>query len=313
MSLYSNTIRTQEYTDKLLNFIKFEHGIDAVNINPAKRGFYGETWRVNEINSSYFVKAVYSTAHKNIYEKSFPIIEHINNHGIDFISKIVRTKKGELFTQFDDAIIGVFDWIEGENKQDEQSKIHEYQLLAKIYTVPTDGLEITREKFSSESADTFFNKYEKLEADTPIKKLLEIHRSKIEHRANRLRFFSVRCCNSGTVPLFITHGDAGGNYITNGNKGYIVDWDTPILTSPERDAWFCMHWDWAMKVFHNALRENGLNYTLRPERLAYYCYHMFFYYLNAYIDRFILNGDTPGLDEYMNGWIEDSFKFAERI
>jgi hypothetical protein len=74
-----------------------------------------------------------------------------------------------------------------------------------------------------------------------------------------------------------------------------------------------MQWDWAMKAFHAALKENDINYTLRPERLAYNCYHMFFYYLNAYIDRFIINGDNPGIDEYMDGWIEDSFKFADNI
>jgi len=174
-------------------------------------------------------------------------------------------------------------------------------------------MDCPRDKFSTESADTFFNEYENLTSDSPLKTLLELHRNKIEHRANRLRLFSDRCCGSNVAPLFITHGDAGGNYLTDGDKGYIVDWDTPILTSPERDAWFCMHWDWAVNAFHDALRENGINYSLRPERLAYYCYHMFFFYLNAYIDRFILNGDTPGFDEYLDGWIEDSFIFADKI
>jgi len=298
---------------KLLNYIRFEYGIEAIDIYPAKRGFYGETWQIDTIKCRYFAKAVYSPMHKNVYEKSFPIIEHINHCGIDFISKIVKTKTGSLFTQFDDAVFGVFDWIEGENKQDEHSKVHEYQLLAKIYTVSADGLEIQRENFSSESANTFFKKYEKLATDIPLKKLFKQHHSKIAHRANRLRLFSERCCNSDAAPLFITHGDAGGNYITDGSKSYIVDWDTPILTSPERDAWFCMHWDWAINAFHDALRENGINYFFRPERLAYYCYHMFFFYLNAYIDRFILNGDAPGIEEYMDGWIEDSFKFADKI
>jgi hypothetical protein len=311
--LYSNTIRTKEYSDKLLKFIKLEYGIDAINIYPAKRGFYGETWRIDTIECSYFVKAVYSSAHKKVYQKSFPIIEYINHHGIDFISKIVKTKTEKLYIKYDDAVIGVFKWIDGENRQDEQSKVQEYQLLAKIYTLSTNGLEIVRESFLSESADTFLKKWATLASDAPINTLLKQHRDKIEHRANRLRFFSKRCCNSSVAPMFITHGDAGGNFITNGNKCYIVDWDTPILTSPERDAWFCMHWDWAMKAFHEALRENGINYYLRTERLAYYCYHMFFFYLNAYIDRFMLNGDTPGIEEYMDGWIEDSFKFADNI
>ncbi|MCL2055987.1 MAG: hypothetical protein FWH02_02060 [Oscillospiraceae bacterium] len=206
--------------------------------------------------------------------------------------------------------IVVFDWIDGENRQDEETKILEYQMLAKVYTLPTEGLIIPRESFSPESADAFLRQWAALPADTGISAIFEQHRMKIEHRAKRLRLFSERC-RDDTSSFFITHGDAGGNFIAGNGKNYIVDWDTPILAPPERDAWFCMHRDWAMKAFHGALKQNRIVYTLRPERLAYYCYHMFFFYLNAYIDRYKQIGITEGIEEYMRGWIEDSFQFAD--
>jgi len=68
-----------------------------------------------------------------------------------------------------------------------------------------------------------------------------------------------------------------------------------------------------MDAFHNALRENGIAYTLQQNRLAYYCYYTFFFYLNAYLDRFVLTGDTEGIEEYMDGWIEESFRYADKI
>jgi len=310
--VYSDITRLDEYKRLLLDFIRREYGIGANGIYPAKRGFYGETWRLDMTGGSYFIKVVYPAAHKSVYKNSFPIIDHINRHGINFISRIVKTVHGNLSVNFDGAVLGVFDWIDGENRQDERSKVREYKLLAKVYTVPTDGLSIPRENFTTESADTFFRHWTALPTDTTLCALFEQHHEKIEHRAKRLRLFSERC-RSDLSSFVITHGDAGGNFITDGSRNYIVDWDTPILTPPERDAWFCMHWDWAVKAFHAALKQNGIEYTLRPERLAYYCYHMFFFYLNAYIDRFIQIGVTQGIEEYMEGWIEDAFRFADKI
>jgi hypothetical protein len=40
---------------------------------------------------------------------------------------------------------------------------------------------------------------------------------------------------------------------------------------------------------------------------------MFFYYLNAYLDRFLDTGETDGIEEYMGGWIEESFIYADKI
>ena len=310
--MYSNVVRSDGYIRRLLDFVRCEYGIDADDISPAKRGFYGETWKLCAADRRYFVKLVYAAEHKGVYENSFAVIDHMNNNGIDFISKVVKSVSENLSVQFDGAVIGVFDWIDGENRQDEKSKILEYQMMAKVYTVPTEGLNIQREDFSTKSAEKFMNHWALLPPDTPINALFERHRARIEHRAERLRLFSERCADD-TSRFFITHGDAGGNYVEGVDRNYIVDWDTPILAPPERDAWVCMCWDWAVEGFHDALRQNGIDYILRKERLAYYCYHMFFFYLNAYLDRFKHTSETQGLEEYMSGWIEESFQYADKM
>jgi hypothetical protein len=71
-----------------------------------------------------------------------------------------------------------------------------------------------------------------------------------------------------------------------------------------------MSWDWAMSAFHNSLRENGINYTLQPKRLAYYCYDFFFFYLNAYLDA---NTQADTVEEYIDGWIKESVDYANMI
>ena len=35
--------------------------------------------------------------------------------------------------------------------------------------------------------------------------------------------------------------------------------------------------------------------------------------LNAYLDRFLDTGEIDGIEEYMSGWIEESFMFADKI
>jgi len=309
--LYSSIPRSQEYQHRLLEFIRQEYRIDAAVLAPAKRGYYGETWRLDTTNRSYFLKLVYPTAHKTAYERSFPIIQHLCDHGIDFISRIVKTPDGDLSTRFDGAILGVFDWIDGENRETDATKIPEYQLLAKVYAVPACGVPILREDFSGTSADTFFERWHALD-NRQIHALLEKNRAKLEHRARRLKTFA-GLCRGDTADFFITHGDAGGNLIVNGDRYFIVDWDTPLLAPPERDAWVMCSREWARDAFHTALSQNSIRHTLRLDWLAYYCYHFFFYYLTTYLDGFTPTDSVREIEEYIDGWIAGSIQYADTI
>ena len=102
--MYSNIIRSGEYKHRLLEFINFKYGVNANVIIPAKRGYYGETWRLDSKDSGYFVKLVYPAVHIEIYKRSFHVIEHLCDHGIDFISSIIKSKDGSLYTEFDRAL-----------------------------------------------------------------------------------------------------------------------------------------------------------------------------------------------------------------
>jgi len=308
MIVYSNILRSEDYKCRLLEYIKREYDIEAAYITPAKRGFYGETWRLGAEGASYFLKLVYAVEHQDIYAQSFPVIQHLNDHGIDFISRIVKTKDGNLSARYDGAILGVFNWIDGEHIETDATKIPEYQMLARVYTVPSHGISISREDFSGRCADRFFEQRSAL-VDKQVISLLEKNRQKIEHRTKRLKHFAERC-QGDTASFFITHGDAGGNLIVDGDRYFIVDWDYSLLAPPERDAWVMCSKDWAMDAFHEALRSNGISHTLRQEWLAYYCYHYFFFYLNAFLDA---SAQADTIEEYINGWIEESFRFADEI
>ena len=313
--MHRNIQRDTVYINKLINFIRSEYNLMPNSITPAKRGFYGETWKMETPGYSYFIKLDYSAVHKGIYERSFPVMEHLHNHGIDFISRIVKTTDGKLSAQFDGAVFGVFDWIDGENIETDATKIPEYQMLAKIYTVPVQGLSIPSVDYSRKSADKFFTQWNRLD-DAQICTLFEKNRAKLECRAERLKSFA-KLCGRDTEPLFITHGDAGGNIIINGDKYYIVDWDEPILAPPERDAWNMLCYEgkeWAGCIFHKALRDNSISYTLRSERLAYFCYYYYFFYLTEYLDNLAQLSDQHRMDlePYFDGWADNRASYADK-
>lgn len=313
--MYSNVIRSDEYKEQLLNFIRHEYGIEATGIYPAKRGYYGETWKVLIPDRSYFLKLDYSAAHKRIYERSFPIVEHLCNHDNDFISRIIKTSDGKLSKRYDGAVLGMFEWIDGENIETDETKIPEYRMLAKVYTVPSFGTSIPRESFSGDSAAVFFEKWNAL-TDARICSIFENNRAKLEHRAKRLQHFA-NMCRDDTGGFVITHGDAGGNLLVNGDRHYLVDWDNPILAPPERDAWVMLCYqgksEWANCVFHQALRQNGIGYTMRPERLAYYSYFTFFFYLNEYLAGFTRAETTREIEDYFDCWAEERIEYADRM
>ena len=306
--MYSNIKRDSEYISYLLSFIHREYGFEAIDLMPAKRGFYGETWRLDTTAATYFLKLVYASEHINTYKRSFPLIQHLCDHGIDYISQIIKAKNGNFYTEFDGAILGVFNWINGELTETDETKVPEYQMLAKVYTVPTDGVCIPREDFSGSISDVFYKQWESLN-DSKLLALLEKNRGKIEHRAQRLKQFAILCqLQIDNTPYFITHGDAGGNLIVGGDKHFLVDWDNPLLAPPERDAWVMCSKNWAREAFQTALHDNGIKHTLRTECLAYYCYNFFFYYLTAFLDA-STNADT--VEEYIDGWIKNSINYCE--
>ena len=306
--MYSAIVRDEAYMLRLLDFIQSEYGINATNIVAAERGFYGETWRLYSLDADYFLKLVYCNEHKNVYERSFPVIQRLCDHGIDFISRIAKTKSGELSSRFDGAIVGVFNWIEGKNIETDETKTYEYQMLAKIYMIPCDDLCIPQEDFSSGYSDELFQRWHALNSGQ-ILSLLESNRQKLEYRAEKLSLFSGLCRDDRTG-FVITHGDAGGNFLMGNGRNYIVDWDGATLAPPERDAWVMCSHSWAMDVFHNALRQNGIVYSLRPERLAYYCYRFFFFYLNALVGT---GSEAGAIERFIDSWIEDSIKWADGL
>ncbi|MDR2656867.1 MAG: aminoglycoside phosphotransferase family protein [Oscillospiraceae bacterium] len=320
--MYNKIKRDGAYLYELTEWIRREYPINPIDIAPAKRGYFGETWRLKASEGVFFLKLNYSP-HRELYANSFHALEHMREHGVDFVSEIVRANDGALFKRWDNAVLGVFRWIYGETVQDEWSTREMHRMLARIYTLPTSGLAVRQEDFAPSSAAVFRRQCALLAADehetsAQILAVFDKRGGIFTHRGERLEMFSARCKADGVSPLFITHGDAGGNIIRNGGRHSLVDWDDPVLAPPERDAWMGLNSEGALDAFQSAMRGEGIDYALRPDRLAFYCYYSFFWYLTEYLAAYFelraVGKDWPEtLETYFACWIEDEVKAADGI
>lgn len=315
MKSYNREVRSVKYINTLCDFINDNYSMQITDIQPAKRGFYGETWKIITLNQAFFVKINYSKNNQDIYAQSFSIIEYLNNEGIDFISQIVKTKEGQLYTHFNKGILGVFQWIDGVNLEeiDDDIRIKEYKMLTKIYKVKPANISIPSEKFEGESGEQFFKVWEKMGESDLVSKHLEMYRPLLEHKAKRLSYFS-KICKEDNTGFVITHGDSSRNIILGKEKYCIIDWDAPLCAPPERDAWLCLS-KWATDTFNSILKESDINYKLNTDRLSYYGCYSFFLYLKEFIDKYIYELDVANtiseIDELINNWLMKECQYAQ--
>ena len=295
------------------------YGIAAIDITPAKRGFYGETWKVRENDRSYFLKMDDWPFHQKRFQRSLPVLEYLCENGIDFVGKVVKTLDGELSVQFDTALMGLFEWVDGENVETDDTKIPEYQMLSKIYLLTKPGLDIPSVTFSDNAAIRFYEQWEilkkapKTASNCAVLALFERFREELSHCASRLSQLA-EICRRDADAFFLTHGDAGGNFFIGNGRNYILDWDEVMYASLERDAWVMGCYDWARNLFNDTLKENHIPYKLQPERLAFYCYHMYFFYLSEFLMVHLVCDKSQRIREYFeDGWIKSRIQFADTI
>jgi len=332
--MYSRVVRDQAYQERLVTFLRDAYGLPVAAVQPAARGFFAETWQATTLaGERYFVKADHSPSHQGRFEASLPVVDHLIRHGIGFIPRPVWTAHGDLSCRMDGAVIAVFEWIDGANVETDETKPLEYALLAQVYAVPADGLALPVEDFAGASADDVHRLWRQLEwrsrdqgneDDQSALGMLNRVREALAGRANRLQHVA-GLCQPDRSGFRITHGDAGGNLLLDSSRYAIVDWDEAMYAPPERDAWVMCCRDrpnrqWAQDLFEGALRTGDVPYALRPERLAYYAYSQYFFYLAEILQAYLDTGNPgrvatylAGADTWGDAWITECLRYADTL
>lgn len=316
---HNDIFRNRDYLDRLRDTIAGQYGLAAAEITPARRGYYGETWKVRGEGQDYFLKIDWLPFHQQRLQNGLSVVEYLCANGIDFVGRIIRTRSGGLCAPFDSAVMGLFEWVDGENVETDGTKAAEYQMLCRIYPLTRPGLKIPKARFSTDAAAHFYQQWDALKGasssgrNAGVLAVLDRFREEISHCAQRLSMFT-QICQKDEKDFYLTHGDAGGNFFVGGGRNYIFDWDEAMVAPLERDAWVMGCHGWARQLFNDTLRENGIPYTLQMERLAYYCYHMYFFYLNDFLAVQPYSDQSQRIADYLeDGWIKDRTAFADTL
>ncbi len=318
--MYHGNSQNEQYIRRLIWAIYEQYGIAADNVVPANRGYYGETWKVCSGPDLYFLKIDYFPFHKERFRQSLAVLEYFCENGIDFTGKVIKTKNGAPYAKFNGAVTGLLEWVDCENIETDDTKPAEYQMLCEIYRLTRPGLKISRASFSDNAAVHFYKQWDKLRklpntaSNCLVLNLFEHHRDDFSHCASRLSQFAEYCC-ADTTDYYLTHGDAGGNFFIGNGKNYILDWDEVMYAPVERDAWVMGCYDWALDLFNDTLKANNIPYRLNMDRLAFYCYHMYFHYLVEFLMTHPICDQSRQISAYLadDGWIRGRIEFADTI
>lgn len=316
-----------EDTEKLCAFITEKYGFPVYEIAPAKRGFFGETWRLRCGAEDYFVKLDYWDYHKESYRRSLPVTVYLAERGIHFVPAAVKTKTGALSCEFNNGVLAVFPFIEGENTED-YPLYRLFERLAAIYRLKIENTDLVRLKLEQELFGTeILSGITELtaglkycgRAGVRAEELLGEKRELLVRYAGRLKFFAARC-GADKSDYCLTHGDAGGNCILRGEEFVLIDWDQPKVAPIERDAWFFMHRPEQTEEIQAALHKAGVSCQLKTDRFCYYCYNSFFYYLSEYLKSLLYVREdmekqrfADGIESFFSSWIFDQLKAADLI
>ena len=61
---------------------------------------------------------------------------------LDVYKRQIKTRGNNLYSSFDTAVVGLFEWVDGKNVETDQTKSTEYQMLCKIYPVSYTHLDV---------------------------------------------------------------------------------------------------------------------------------------------------------------------------
>lgn len=309
----ANDDEEPEYIEELCGFLASEYGLTVKSLIPAKRGFYGETWSVQTESGRLFLKIDYWEHHQDEYKNSLSAVQYMTDSGISFIPKLLRTKGGELCSRFRKGIAAVFEHVPGELSEDYPTE-QLYSRLARIYRLKTDGLVLRTEGFGTELPETYQRLRDLPGLPDEVKEALAKKGPDISWYMERLKKFA-GICRGDTEDFHITHGDAGGNCILNDGRLSIVDWDSCMLAPIERDAWIFICDREELGRINALLADNGIGYSLKEERLCYYCYSYFFHYLNEYL-KSIAGAESEGkkaeISKGLVGYLTDNWIY-ERL
>ena len=107
--------RNDEYLQELKKTVSANYNLKINDIKEANRGIDGETWNIYlDNNQKVFVKMGYLKDHIQRLKRSVNAIQYMQENGVNNINKIIKNNKGWNYIEFNNEIVVLFEYIDGQ-------------------------------------------------------------------------------------------------------------------------------------------------------------------------------------------------------
>ncbi len=198
-------------------------------------------------------------------------VDALADHGLDFVVAPRLSRRGGVAESLNDKyVIAVYPHVEGRSEEgaggykDVWDRMRVVNRLARLHTsgvetpAETDTLAIPRRAELELSIEQLAEPWEAGPYGERARLLVSEHRAALERILQR--FDSLAAETLAGQPQVLTHGEPhSGNVIFTGNGPQLIDWDTVLVSTPERDLWRLIDEDSDVRPHYESLTGRRLN------------------------------------------------------
>jgi hypothetical protein len=282
--------------DPVAGLLRCRYGLDVVRVEPAPRGWTGETFTATARDGTcYFVKVYPRGRLPPTAVPALPVLAELHRAGLAEVSRPIRAASGAFHEQLGDGLAVVFEYLDaapcpftfgGDRLGDLLARVH--QQSARIASA------VSRETFASLSGDelrgTLARARQEPASDEPRRELQRFLNEQERAIAEGWAAFEeiARACRAARFELVVTHGDWPFNLLQSATGALsLVDWDELLLAPAERDTWYAAD----EPAFWRSYRARRPGRAESALATAYYVHHRYFEELLSFAGEVL--GDAP--------------------
>lgn len=267
--------------EQVAALLRSRYGLAVERVEPAPRGWIGETYAVTmQDGSRVFVKVYPKDRLPRTAAPALPALAELHRLGLTDVSRPIPSTSGALHERLGDDLLVVFAYLDAAPVAFTFGWDRPGDLIARVHQqTERVASPIERETFESLDADelwrTLARAREEPGSDAPrlgLRCFLEEQGTAI---GDGWAAFSeiARSCRTASFELVLTHGDWPFNLLqTADGTLYLIDWDELLLAPAERDTWFADD-DPAFSRGYRARRSGHAENTLAT---AFYVHFRYF-------------------------------------
>jgi len=234
--------------DELAELLAEAYGLAVEQLEPAPRGWTGETFAVRVRGGRrVFVKLYPPALLPPNAEAALPVLTEMAAYGLREIAPPIRTRDGELSAWLGDELVVLFEHLEAERIRPFPFGGEDVGELIGGVHAATAGVScpVATEAFDRPYAEELWRTLDAVARDTSDDEGRQrlrrwVLEKQTEHAELWARFDgTAQACREAGLEMVVTHGDWSFNLLRRPDgTTFLVDWDELLLAPPERDTWF---------------------------------------------------------------------------